>query len=411
MRSSFRSRLRSLRTKLVLAFLGVALVAVGVLALLVGRAASGAFRDYLAGRESGDAASMRGMMDEMMGPAASQRMMERMVGPAEEAYLAAVQNALWIAGLIAALVAVALGLLLAYRITRPLGDLNAAARRMAAGDYEQRVPVRSDDELGELASSFNAMAVAVESQERLRRQMAADIAHELRNPLAVVQADLEAMLDGVRPLSRESVADAHEETQLLSRLITDLRDLSLAEAGQLPLQRRPTDPGELARSVSERFNPRATDKGVDLAVEIVEGLPALYADPDRISQVFGNLLENALRHTPQDGKVLLRLESAETGKAVRATITDTGPGIPEEHLPNVFERFYRSDRARSRSGGGSGIGLAVVKQLVEGHGGRVWAESPPGEGASFVMLLPTYTEGKSPVDEPWSEEPSRNGNS
>jgi signal transduction histidine kinase len=338
------------------------------------------------------------MMDEMMGSAASQRMMERMVGPAEEAYLAAVQNALWISGLAAAVVAVALGLLFAYRITRPLGDLTAAARRMAAGDYEQRVPVRSDDEIGELASSFNIMAGAVENQERLRRQMAADIAHELRNPLAVIQGNLEAMLDGVRPLSKESVADAREETQLLSRLITDLRDLSLAEAGQLPLQRRPMDPGELARAVSGSFSPQATDKGVDLAVESPEDLPPVHADPDRISQVFGNLVENALRHTPHDGKVLLRLEPAETGEAVRATITDTGPGIPEEHLPNVFERFYRADRTRSRASGGSGIGLAVVRQLVEAHGGRVWVESPPGEGASFVMLLPAYTEDKSPVD-------------
>ena len=195
-----RSRLRSLQTKLLLAFLGVALVAVGVLGVLVGRAATGAFRNYLAGRENGGFAEMGRMMDQRMGPAASEAMMERMTGPAEQAYLATVGDALWLAGALAALVAVALGLLLARQITGPLRDLTSAARRIAAGDLEGRVPIRSRDELGELAEAFNTMAEAVDRQERLRRQMAADIAHELRNPLAIVQSNLEAMLDGVRPL-------------------------------------------------------------------------------------------------------------------------------------------------------------------------------------------------------------------
>ena len=407
-----RSGLRSLRTKLVLAFLGVALVAVGVLALLVGRAASGAFRDYLAGRQTGDTAGMRGMMDEMMGPAASQRMMESMVGPAEEAYLVAIHNALWIAALVAALAAVALGLLLARRITRPLGDLNRAASQIAQGDYGQRVPVRSDDELGDLAASFNTMAEAVDRQERLRRQMAADIAHELRNPLAIVQGDLEAMLDGVRPLSKDAVASVHEETRLLSRLITDLRDLSLAEAGQLPLQREPTDLGELARASVERLVSRALDKGVDLraeAPEDTEGLPEAYVDPDRISQVLGNLVENAIRHTPEGGRIMVSLEPENGGQTVRVTVHDTGAGVPEDHLPNVFERFYRADRSRSRSGGGSGIGLAVVKQLVEAHDGRVWVQSTSGEGASFDFTLPANGEPQLPKRSQASEEWTRNG--
>lgn len=385
--------MRSLQTKLILAFLGVALVAVGVLGVLVGRAATGAFRDYLAGHESGGFAEMGRMMDQRMGPAASQAMMERMMGPAEEAYLATVGNALWLAGGIAALVAVALGLLFARQITRPLRELTSAARRMASGDLEGRVPVRSGDELGELAEAFNTMAEAVGRQEHLRRQMAADIAHELRNPLAIVQGNLEAMLDGVRPLSKEAVADAHEETRLLSRLITDLRDLSLAEAGQLPLARRPTDLGELARTSVERLAPRAREKEVDLTTDIPRELPQAEVDPDRISQVLGNLLENAIRHSPEGGDVTLRLEPEEGGEAVRATVRDAGVGIPEEHLPNVFERFYRADRARSRSGGGSGIGLAVVKQLVEAHGGTIWVKSPPGEGASFGFTLPAAGTG------------------
>ncbi|CAN5270976.1 hypothetical protein BH24ACT16_BH24ACT16_01270 [soil metagenome] len=405
LRNGFRNRLSSsfssLGTKLILAFLGVALVAVGVLALLVGRAASGAFRGYLAGRASGDVGGPGGMgtmMDEMMGPAASQQMVERMVGPAEEAYLASINNALWIAGLIAALAAVVVGLLLARRITRPLRDLNHAAWRVAHGDYEQRVPVRSDDELGELAASFNTMAGAVGRQEALRRQMAADIAHELRNPLAIVQADLEAMLDGVRPLSKDAVASVHEETQLLSRLIADLRDLSLAEAGQLPLKRCTTDFGKLARASVERLAPQARDKEVHLSIEVPEvpkRMPEANVDQDRISQVLGNLLENALRHTPRGGGVTVRIESDEPAETVRVTVSDTGPGIPEDHLPNVFERFYRADPSRTRSGGGSGIGLAVVRQLVEAHGGRVWVESPPGEGASFGFTLPAAGSGSS----------------
>lgn len=411
-----RSPLHSLQTKLLLAFLGVALVAVGVLGVLVGQAATGAFRNYLAGRENGGLSGMGRMMDQRMGPAASQQMMERMVGPAEEAYLATIGDALWLAGGIAALVAIILGLLLARRITRPLGDLSRAAHQIAQGDYEQRVPIRSDDELGELAASFNTMAEAVGRQEHLRRQMAADIAHELRNPLAILQGELEAMLDGVHPLSTDAVASAHEETQLLSRLVTDLKDLSLAEAGQLPLDRRLTDLGELARTSVERLASRARDKEVDLrteASEAMEGMPEVEVDPDRISQVLGNLLENALRHTPEGGRVMVSLEPENGGKAVRVTVHDTGAGVPEDHLPNVFERFYRADRARPRSGGGSGIGLAVVKQLVEAHDGRVWVQSTPGQGATFGFTLPAAgagTQGPQAAISPQeSEEWTRNG--
>jgi signal transduction histidine kinase len=403
---------RSLQTKLLLAFLGITLIAVGILGLLVGRAASGAFRDYLIGRETGNTAGMGRMMDEMMGPAASQAMLEEMMGPAERAYLATVGDALWLAGGLAALAAIGFGLLLARQISGPIRDLTSAARRMAAGDLDQRVPVRSSDELGELAAAFNTMAETVARQEHLRRQMAADIAHELRNPLAIVQGNLEAMLDGVRPLSADTVAEAHQETRLLARLITDLRDLSLAEAGQLPLQRRPTDLNALARASVERFASRGGEREVRLTVEAADDLPPADVDPDRISQVLGNLLDNALRHTPPGGEVTVSLGPDSRPGAVRATVSDTGPGVPAEDLPNVFERFYRADRARARSDGGSGIGLAVVKQLVEAHGGRVWVESPPDEGATFGFALPAAVarDGPDPaagssVSEGWS----RNG--
>ena len=378
--------MRSLRAKLVLSFLGVALVAVGVLGLLVGRATGGAFEDYLIGRQTGGSGA-GSMIEEMMGSRAGRAMLEQMVGPAERAYLASVNDAVWLAAGIAVLAAVALGLLLARQISGPVRDLTSAARRMAAGDYEGRVPVGTDDEIGELAAAFNAMAGAVGRQEALRRRMAADIAHELRTPLAVVQADLEAMLDGVRPLSAGALEEVHEETRLLSRLIDDLRDLSLAETGGLPLHETATDLGALARASATRFVPRAQEKEVRLGVEGADEPSTVQADADRISQVLGNLLENALRHVPKGGVITVRLVARPDGAGV--TVHNTGRGIPEEHLPNLFERFYRADPARSRTNGGSGIGLAVVKQLVEAHGGRVWAESPPEGGATFGFTLPS----------------------
>ncbi len=398
------NRLRSLRAKLMLAFLGVALVAVGVLGLLVGRSTSGAFEQYLISRQTGDLSAMDQMMDEMMGPEASQAAMEQMLGPAERAYLAAINSSLWLTGGLAALVAVALGLLFARQIAGPVRALTTAARRLGAGDLDQRVPVRGRrDELGELAEAFNSMAEAVGRQEMLRRQMAADIAHELRTPLAVIQANLEAMLDGIRPLSAEEVADVHRETQLLSRLVTDLRDLSLVETGQLLLRKELTDLTALVRTSVARFSSRAEEKDVRLVVE-AEDSPQADVDPDRVVQVLGNLLDNALRHTPPGGEVVVRLEFGAQRDEVRVTVRDTGPGIPEEHLPNIFERFYRADRARTRTDGGSGIGLAVVKQLVEAHGGRVWAESRPGEGTTFGFVLPVAGPGTPETASPRNDE-------
>ena len=402
-------RLLSLRAKLMLAFLGVALVAVGVLGLLVGRATSGAFEQYLISRQTGDLSAMDQMMNEIMGPEASQAAMEQMLGPAERSYLEAINSSLWLAGLVAALVAVALGLLFARQISSPIRTLTAAARRLGAGDLDQRVPVRGRrDELGELAEAFNSMAEAVGRQEMLRRQMAADIAHELRNPLAIIQANLEAMLDGIRPLSAEEVADVHRETQLLSRLVTDLRDLSLAETGQLPLRKELTDLSALVHMSVARFSSQAEEKSVRLVVEAAESLPQADVDQDRVDQVLGNLLDNALRHTPSGGEVMVRLQPDARRGEVRVNVRDTGPGIPEEHLPNVFERFYRADLARTRTDGGSGIGLAVVKQLVEAHGGRVWAESRPAEGTTFGFVLPAADLGTSETasprnDERWSQ--------
>lgn len=383
--------MRSLQLTLLLAFLAVALVAVVVLGLLVGGATTSAFGDYLAGRQTSALGAMGRMMDEMMGPAASRVMLAQMLGPAERIYLEAVQRGLWLAAAVAALAAAVLSLLLASRITGPLREVAAAAARLARGDFGQRVPVRTRDELGELAAAFNAMAEALGRQEALRRHMAADIAHELRTPLAVLQANLEAMLDGVRPVTVEAVAELHHETELLARLVADLRDLSLAEAGQLPLRRQPTDLAGLARTTVGQFVARAESKDVRLAVVAADDLPPADVDPDRVAQVLSNLLDNALRHTPAGGAVEVRVEPGTRPDNVHVAVRDSGPGIPAEHLPHVFERFYRVDPARARAEGGSGIGLAVVKQLVEAHGGTVTAESRPGQGTTFRLTLPVPT--------------------
>lgn len=388
--------MRSLQLKLLLACLAVALVAVVVLGLLVDRVLQSAFADYVAGRLPGQGSAMARMMDEMMGPAASRAMLEQMLGPAERAYLAAIEQAVWLAGGVAALAAVALSLLLARQIAAPVRALTVAARRLAGGDFGQRVPAHTRDEVGELAHAFNAMAEALGRQEEARHRMTAAIAHELRTPLAVIQANLEALLDGVRPLSTAAVAELHQETQLLARLVADLRDLSLAEAGQLPLRRQPTDLAALARASIAVFAVRGEQAGVRLAVEAADDLPRTDVDPERIGQVLSNLLDNALRHTPPGGTVTVRIERSARLDAVQVAVHDTGPGIPTEHLPHLFEQFYRVDAARARATGGSGIGLAVVKQLVEAHGGMVAVESTPGRGATFRVALPVAPTGAAP---------------
>jgi signal transduction histidine kinase len=264
--------------------------------------------------------------------------------------------------------------------------LTAAVRRMGAGDLDQRVPVVADDEVGELARAFNAMAGNLARTEQLRRTMVADVAHELRTPLTNLRGYLEAIQDGVAPPDAEVIASLHEEAIHLSRLVDDLQDLALADAGQLPLERRPIAVADVVGPVTRLVAPRAAAAGVAVEADLQPGLPAVEADPLRARQIVHNLLGNAVRHTPAGGAVRVRARRAADG--VEVTVADTGEGIPPEHLPHVFERFYRADRSRSRATGGAGIGLAVVKQLVEAHGGRVGVESTPGRGTTLRFTLP-----------------------
>jgi signal transduction histidine kinase len=267
----------------------------------------------------------------------------------------------------------------------PVEDLTRAARRMARGERPQRVPVRSRDEIGELARAFNHMAGSVAVSEQLRRQMVTDIAHELRTPLTNIRGYLEAVRDGVVTPRPEVMASLHEEALLLTRLVDDLQALALAEAGQLELRRRPVDLAALAEKTVTALRP-VLEGGPAVRIEMPAVLPPVRADPERVSQVLRNLLDNARRHTPPEGEIVL---SARSGPgALEVSVRDTGSGIAPEHLPFIFERFYRADQARARATGGAGLGLAIVRQLVEAHGGQVSARSRPGAGAAFTFTLP-----------------------
>ncbi|MBI3363072.1 MAG: HAMP domain-containing protein [Chloroflexi bacterium] len=326
-------------------------------------------------------------------------------GP-EADLLARVGRAIWLAALAAGGAALVAGGLFAFGLVRPIQRLTAATGAVARGDLSQRVPVTSKDEIGELAASFNSMAADLERAERLRRDMTADIAHELRNPIAVLQSNVEAVIDGVLPPNAENLRPLLDQTRLLTRLVEDLRTLALAEAGQLSLDLAPTDPAALARSAVAQFASQAEAKHITLRAEIPDDLAPVSLDPQRIAQVLGNLLSNAIRHTPDGGEVVVRLlggaaalpttQPANHPPAHRDHVTlevgDTGPGIPPDDLPHIFERFYRVDRSRTRADGGSGLGLAIAKQLVEAHGGRIWATSDgvPGKGTRVAFSLPLH---------------------
>ena len=291
-----------------------------------------------------------------------------------------------IAGVIVGSGSLIVGLILSRGMSRPLMDLTKATRAVAAGDLDTRVPVRHQGEVRELTVAFNAMTEELARADELRRSMTADVAHELRTPLSVIQGKLEGVLDGVYPATPDHLEPILEETKVLTHLVEDLRLLALAEAGQLDLERRAMDVGDLLQDAHVNFGPQAADRGVTLVLDVPSELPSVMADWRRIAQVLGNLLTNALRHTPQGGCVTL---SAMPGDGtVEVTVADTGVGIPPGDLPYIFERFWRGERSRSRTGGGTGLGLAIARQLVEMHGGTVRVESTPGEGSRFRFTLP-----------------------
>jgi signal transduction histidine kinase len=274
------------------------------------------------------------------------------------------------------------------RIVGPLRRLASASRRLADGHYAERVSVPSDDELGDLARSFNAMAGALEATERRRRELIGDVAHELRTPIATLEGYLEGLLDGVVEPGAPTWARLHGEAGRLRRLVDDLQELSRAEARQIPLVLRPTDPAEIARVAVDRLSASFAEKGLELRAVVPPRLPRVQADPDRAIQVLSNLLSNALRYTPVPGRVELAVNPG--GGAVEFSVCDSGVGIAADELSHVFERFYRVDKSRSRALGGSGIGLTIAKALAEGMGGQMRAASAgPGQGSTFTFALRT----------------------
>ncbi|MCA9958731.1 MAG: HAMP domain-containing protein [Anaerolineales bacterium] len=309
---------------------------------------------------------------------------------AAEQFLADVNRALWIGGGLSVLLALALGVVLARWLTRPLSHLTQATQQMARGDLAQQVPVQAQGELGQLARSFNQMAGALAAAEQQRRQLLADVAHELRTPLSIMRGHMEAMLDGVFDMSPDNLALVHEETLLLGRLVEDLRTLSLAESGQLPLNERASDLRDLVQQALSAFLPLAEAEDVQLDATIPAAVPLVLADPDRLQQVLGNLVSNALRHVVRGDTavpaVQIRLEAQPD--AVMIQVVDNGPGLSATGKQHVFDRFWRADSARARDEGGSGLGLAISRAIVEAHHGRIWVESEPGAGATFAFALP-----------------------
>ncbi len=286
---------------------------------------------------------------------------------------------------------VAAALFLARRISKPITAVAEAAARIAEGDLSARAVLpayaqRSRDETGMLARHFDKMAEALEKLEHERQALIADIAHELRTPLTILQGQLDAMGDGIVPFDRSELAKLDTQTELLARLIDDLRTLSLADAKRLTLERVETDLVSISRRVCESFREKAGRQGLTLKFHAHAPHAPLLADPDRLAQVLSNLLENAVRYTPSGGWVTVTVAAPPGGAEL--SVEDSGPGLSEETQTRIFERFYRAETSRSRQSGGSGLGLAIVHTLVELHGGRVEARNRPQGGAAFHVTLP-----------------------
>jgi two-component system OmpR family sensor kinase/two-component system sensor histidine kinase BaeS len=281
-----------------------------------------------------------------------------------------------------------IGFLLARRVVTPLADVIGAAQAVAAGDLSARVQVRGPGDLRSLSDSFNRMADALERSDRERREFLVDIAHELRTPLTVIRGRLEGIVDGVYPADEDHVAPVLEETYVLERLVEDLRLLTLAESRQLHFDLQPILLGELAERAADLFRAEADDKHIDLSLRVDADTPSVVADPQRVGQVIGNLMSNALRYTPEHGRVSIEVRRANANGNALFVVHDTGPGVPEADLLKLFDRFWRGEKSRTRAAGGAGLGLAIARQLIEAQGGTISASNAPGGGLEVRFTLP-----------------------
>jgi len=313
-----------------------------------------------------------------------------MMGSHENNFLASVHTSLVWVGLGILVIGLGASYILARSITVPLRDLSEAAEEIERGSFGHQVPVETMDEVGHLATVFNRMSDTLATNTKLRKQLLANIAHELKTPLAVIQGNLEGMLDGVIEPGKEQLQSLFEEAVRLNRLIKDLRELSLAEVRQLTLEKYPGDINQLLKRAVLMVKPLADGKNIDISCRLEPALPEVCMDHDRIGQVFYNLLINAIQYSPPESKVVvssgLVVEKGKHWMVVH--VVDNGFGIAEEDVPHIFEHFYRSEKSRDRKRGGSGLGLAIVKQLVEIHDGMVKVRSTQGKGSEFIVYLP-----------------------
>lgn len=362
--------------KLMTSYLIVIIVGVVTLALTAESVVPTAFNRH-----------MVGMSQMMMGQMGAGMGIGQMEADLFTNFQAAVNEALLVAASAALVTAVAVSVFVSRRVVTPIRQMMQASQHIAGGHYAERVQATSDDELGQLARSFNQMAVSLQQTEAMRRDLIANVAHELRTPLTTIKGYMEGLLDGVLPPEPDTYQQVYREADRLQRLVSDLQELSRVEAGAYELNRRSLTIIALIRQVVARLRPQFEEKEVNLELELPAEVPTVLADEDRISQVLINLTGNALQYTPAGGTVTIAAENHSS--ELHVIIYDTGLGIPPEHLPHLFARFYRVDKSRSRAGGGSGIGLTIVKHLIEAHGGRVWAESEgAGQGSTFGFSLP-----------------------
>lgn len=309
------------------------------------------------------------------------------LNPSGSTFLSRMNQTLWYSALGAGLVAVLVGIIMARSITKPIRELTVATRAVAAGDLEQKVKIRSNDEIGELGKAFNKMNAELARSLDLRRQMTADVAHELRTPISVILGYVDGIHDGVLDPTAETIDIIREETNRLDHLVDDLRTLSKADAGELPLNIEPVDPRKLLQEAASIHSHRARQSKIAITIDLGVDIPIVQVDYSRMMQVINNLVDNALRYTPENGEIHLSIKHLD-GK-VEIRVKDTGSGIDPADLDKVFERFYRSDPSRQRKDdGGSGLGLAIAKSLVERHGGDISVQSTKGEGTVFIIHLP-----------------------